>query len=80
MYIFSEWSNFMKYWALVLRVDRKKTLGDLLASARAEAKKKFGLKRGRVEVHEVLYVPRLDVNVAVFSTPEVRGERMINGL
>ena len=70
----------MKYSALIINADRKKSLGDLLAIARAEAKKKCGLKRGIVEVHEVLYIPKLDVHVAVFSTPEVRGERLINGL
>ena len=66
----------MKYSALVIIADKKKTLGDILAIARAEAKKKAGLKKGRLDVHDVLYIPKLDVHVAVFSTPDVRGWRM----
>jgi len=66
----------VKYSALVLLANREKSLGDLLAIARAEAKKKVGLKRGRITVHEILYIPKLDIHVAVFSAPDVRGERM----
>lgn len=68
----------VKYSALVIRAKREKSLGDLLAIASAEAKKMYRLKQGRVEVYEVLYIPRLDVHVAVFSAPDVRVERMKN--
>jgi len=68
----------VKYSALVILANREKSLGDLLAIARAEAKKKVGLKKGRIRVHEILYVPKLDVHIAVFSAPDVRGGRRTN--
>ncbi|MFX0116858.1 MAG: hypothetical protein ACFFB3_20080 [Candidatus Hodarchaeota archaeon] len=65
----------MIYSALVLLADRDKPLGDLLAITRAEAKRKLGLKKGRIRVHEIFYVAKLDVFVALFSAPDVRGGR-----
>ena len=66
----------MKYSALVIRADRNKPLGELFAIARAEAKKKSGLKGGRVEVHELIYLSRIDIHVAVYCIPDVRDERV----
>jgi hypothetical protein len=62
--------------ALVIRVNGKiRDLGDLLAIARAEAMKRHGLKHGRVEVLEIVYVPSQSVYVALYKTPDVRGGR-----
>jgi hypothetical protein len=62
--------------ALVIRVNEGvRDLGDLLAIARAEAMKRHGLKHSRVEVLEVVYIPRLDIYVAVYRTPDARGGR-----
>jgi hypothetical protein len=66
--------------ALVIRVNEGvRDLGDLLAIARAEAMKRHGLKHSRVEVLEVVYVPRLGIYVAVYRTPEARGRRCKRG-
>ena len=65
----------MIYSALVILAEREKPLGDLLAIARAEARRKLGLKKCRIRVHEIFYVPKLDVHVAVYCAPEVRGGR-----
>ncbi len=62
----------------MILADKDKPLGDLLAITRAEARRKFGMKKGRIDVHEVLYIPKLDIHVAVFSAPDVRGGRRIN--
>jgi len=70
-----EW-YFVSLSALVIYAENDKPLGDLLAIARTEAKKKHGLKTGRVEVLAVHYVPRLGIYVAVYKTPEVRGRRL----
>lgn len=62
--------------ALVIRVnERIKDLGDLLAIARAEAQKRHHLKHSKAEVLEIIYVPRLDVYVALYRIPDVRGGR-----
>jgi len=66
----------MEYSALVIRAEKYMPLGDLLAIARAEAKKRHGLNCERVEVFEVFYVPRLDVYVALYRAPDVRGRRL----
>ena len=66
----------MEHSALVIRAERDMPLGDLLAVARAEAKKRHGLKRGRIEIVEMFYVPRLSVHVALYRAPEVRGRRL----
>lgn len=63
------------YSALVIMADKDKPLGDLLAITRAEARRKLGLKKGRIFVHEIFYVPKLDIHVAVYSAPDVRGGR-----
>ena len=65
----------MVYSALVILADKEKPLGDLLSIARAEAKRKLGLEKCRILVHEIFYIPKLDVHVAVYSAPEVRGGR-----
>ena len=66
--------------ALVIRVNEGvRDLGDLLAIARAEAMKRHGLKHSRVEVLEVVYIPRLDIYVAVYRTPDARGGRCKRG-
>jgi len=65
-----------RYSAIVIQADKNKLLGDLLAIAQAEAKKRCGLKKGRIEVHEILFVPKLEIHVAVYSIPGVREERM----
>jgi hypothetical protein len=66
----------MELSALVIRVNpRIRDLGDILAIARAEARKRHGLKHGRIEVVELLYAPRLGVYVALYKTPDVRGGR-----
>lgn len=62
----------MKYSSLVIRVEKDVSLGDLLAEAGAEAKKRHGMKHGKVKVYEMLYVPKLNVYVAVYKTPDVR--------
>ena len=47
----------------------------MLAIARAEAKKKHGLKRERVEIQEIIYVPRVNVYVALYKIPDVRDKK-----
>jgi len=62
--------------ALVIRVnERIHDLGDLLAIARAEARKRHRLKHARIEVLEIIYVPSQRVYVALYRTPGVRGGR-----
>jgi len=68
----------MPYSALVIHVEKSKDLGDVLAIARAEAKKKHGLKHERIDILDIVYVPRLEVYVALYKAPEVRGGRMKN--
>jgi len=63
--------------ALVIHVnDRVKDVGDLLAIARAEARKRHGLKGVRIIVKEIVYVPSFRVYVALYKTPAVRGGRL----
>lgn len=62
--------------ALVIKLNEKiRDLGDLLSIARAEAQKRHGLKHARIEVLEVIYVPRLNVYVALYRAHDVRGGR-----
>jgi len=66
----------MELSALVIHVNEKvRDLGDLLAIARAEAKRRHGLKNVRVEVKEILYVPSLNVYVALYQAPAISGGR-----
>jgi len=67
----------MELSALVIHVNNKKVrdLGDLLAIARTEAKRRHGLEHVRIEVKEILYVPSLNVYVALYQAPAVRGGR-----
>lgn len=65
----------MQYSALVIAADKEKPLGDLLAIASAEAKKKHGLAHDRVDVVDVLYSVRLSVFVALYRSPDVMGGR-----
>jgi hypothetical protein len=66
----------VKLSALVIHVDgRAMDLGDLLAVARAEARRRHGFKGGRILVKEILYVPSLDVYVALYQAPDVGGGR-----
>ena len=66
----------MELSALVIHVNEKvRDLGDLLAIARAEARRRHGLRRVRIDVKEVLYVASLDVYVALYQAPAVRGGR-----
>lgn len=59
--------------ALVIQInERMRDVGDVLAIARAEAQKKHGLKHRKVEVKEIVYVPRLNVYVALYKLPVVR--------
>jgi len=66
----------MELSAIVIRVnDKVKDFGDLLAIARAEAQKRHGVKRGSIEVKEIVFVPSLGVYVALYKAPDARGER-----
>jgi hypothetical protein len=66
------------YSALIIHVEKTKDFGDIVAIARAEAKKKSGIKNGKIMVHEIQYFPRIDAHVAVFSVSEVRERRLKN--
>ncbi|MBS7612229.1 hypothetical protein KEJ27_08545 [Candidatus Bathyarchaeota archaeon] len=62
--------------ALVIRINEKiKDLGDLLAIARAEAQKKHHVKGVKIEILDIAFIPRLNVYVALYKTPVVRGRR-----
>ncbi len=75
---FNKGERSVEYSALVIRAERDKALADLLAIARVEAMKRHGLKHKKVDVLEIVYIPRLNVYAALYRTPEVRGGRMKN--
>ena len=58
--------------ALVIEMKQEdKDIGDLLQIACVEAMKRHHLKHGRIEVKEIIFVPRLKVYVALYKRPDV---------